>query len=126
MDNRTITFTLPKLPPSVNALYQVIYAQRRVELKPEYRAWKSGMKQYVPRFEVGEGATLRIDCEFNFAFSKRRFDCANLLKVLIDCVADRLGFNDRIIRHGSWCSIDSETEYVRVTLTEVTNASTND
>lgn len=117
---RSITFTLPSLPPSVNSLYQIIYSQRRVELKPEYRRWKSEMKQYVPRFEVGEGVELRIDFEFHFNHGKRRFDAANLIKLAIDCICEKVGVNDRIVRHGSWYSINNtEREFVQVTLAEI-------
>jgi Holliday junction resolvase RusA-like endonuclease len=120
-EGRSVTFVLPSLPPSVNSLYQVIYSQRRVELKPEARRWKSDMKQYVPRFKVGEGTELRIDLEFNFNYVRRRFDAANLMKLAIDCICEKLGINDKAVRHGSWCSINNtEREFVQVVLTEIT------
>lgn len=118
-EGRSVTFVLPSLPPSVNSLYQIIYNQRRVELKPEYRRYKNDMKQYVPRFD--ECSEMRIDFEFNFNFKKRRFDAANLCKLTIDLICEKLGVNDKVVRHGSWYSVDSEKEFVQVTLTEVAN-----
>lgn len=119
-EGRSITFVLPQIPPSINSLYQILYARRQVELKPEARRWKNDAKEHVPRFELADGATLRVDCEFNFDFSKRRFDSANLLKLVIDAIAEKLGINDKIVRHGSWYSLQSEREFIQVTLTEIT------
>lgn len=118
-EGKSITFVLPQIPPSINSLYQILYARRQVELKPEARRWKNDAKAHVPRFELGADATLRIDCEFNFDFNKRRFDSANLLKLVIDAIAEKLGVNDRIVRHGSWYSLQSEKEFIQVTLTEI-------
>lgn len=119
MTEKSISFVLPRLPASMNSLYQILYHQRRVELKPEHRRWKNDMKSYIPAFTVAEGATLRIDCEFNFDWSKRRFDSANLLKLVLDAICERIGVNDKIVRHGSWWSQDSQKEFARVTITEI-------
>lgn len=77
------------------------------------------MKGYIPAFAVTEGATLRIDCEFNFDWSERRFDSSNLLKLTLDAICERIGVNDKIVRHGSWWSQDSDREFARVTITEI-------
>ena len=78
------------------------------------------MKQYVPRFDVSEGTELRIDFEFNFNHAKRRFDAANLMKLAIDCICEKVGVNDKAVRHGSWYSINNtEREFVQVTLMEI-------
>lgn len=119
-EGKSVTFVLPQLPPSINNLYQILYSRRQVELKPEARRWKNDAKAHVPRFELADGATLRVDCEFNFDFTKRRFDSANLLKLVIDAIAEKLGVNDKVVRHGSWCSMQSEREFVQVTLTQIT------
>lgn len=119
MADRSISFVIPRLPASMNSLYQILFHQRRVELKPEHRRWKNEAKDYIPRFDVTEGATLRIDCVLNFDWSKRRFDSANLLKLVLDAICERLGVNDKAVRHGSWYSIDSEKEFLSVTITEV-------
>lgn len=121
---RSWKFTIPSLPPSVNALYQIIYSQRRVELKPECRRWKSDAKGYVTRVQLREGLLVSVDATFyyrlNYANGKPRvFDAANLLKILIDCIAEKCGFNDCLVRHGSWTSIDDVNERVEVNLMEV-------
>lgn len=121
---RGVRFTIPSLPPSVNALYQIIYSQRRVELKPECLRWKSSTKEHVPRFTPREGMLVSIDATFYYRFhyangKPRVFDAANLLKLMIDCIAEKCGFNDCLVRHGSWGSVDSVSERVEVVLSEV-------
>lgn len=120
-----VRFTLPSLPVSVNSLYQIIYSQRRVELKPECRLWKSEAKGHVPRFKVGSQSSVSMDIVFYFPFHYRNgkpriFDVANLLKLTIDTIAEKCGFNDYRVRLGSWASVDSGNEKVEVTLREVT------
>lgn len=123
-DGRELRFTIPSLPPSVNALYQIIYSQRRVELKPEARRWKSDSKQHVPRFQPSEGSLVAVDATFYYRFhyangKPRVFDAANLLKLMIDCIAEKCGFNDCLVRHGSWSSVDSAAERVEIRMREV-------
>jgi hypothetical protein len=67
-----------------------------------------------------------VDATFYYRFhyqngKPRVFDAANLLKLLIDCVAEKCGFNDCLVRHGSWSSVDSIDEKVEVVLREVLN-----
>lgn len=119
-----LRFTIPSLPPSVNALYQIIYSQRRVELRPECLRWKSDAKGYVPRFQPRDKLLVAVDATFYYRFhyangKPRIFDAANLLKLLIDAIAEKCGFNDLLVRYGSWTSVDSATEKVEVTLREV-------
>lgn len=119
-----LRFTIPSLPPSVNALYQIIYSQRRVELKPEARRWKSNSKEHVPRFRPREGRLVAVDATFYYPFhyangKPRVFDAANLLKLMIDCIAEKCGFNDCLVRHGSWSSVDSAVEKVEIILREI-------
>lgn len=130
-DGRVVRFTIPSLPPSINGLYQIIYAQRRVELKPEARRWKSDSKAHVPRLQVREGSLVSVDATFYYCFyyangKPRVFDAANLLKLMIDCIAEKCGFNDCLVRHGSWSSVDTKDEKVEVTLREITNATNHD
>lgn len=117
-------FTIPSLPPSVNALYQIIYSQRRVELRPECSRWKSDAKGYMPRFQPADKTLVAVDATFHYRFhyangKPRIFDAPNLLKLLIDAIAERYGFNDCLVRYGSWTSVDSESEKVEVVLREV-------
>jgi hypothetical protein len=121
-----VRFTLPSLPVTVNSLYQIRYATREVFLRPECYRWKSESKRYVPRFKVGDGSSVRVDLVFYFPFHYRNgkpriFDAPNLIKLTIDTIAEKCGFNDYRVRVGSWDSVDSMNEKVEVVLREVVN-----
>ena len=115
-----VRFVIPSLPPSVNALHNVIWSQRRVELKPEVRAWRSQAKQYIPRVTLG-CSFLRVDVVVHYPFyhangKLRIFDSHNLLKPLLDVIAEKIGVNDNCMKAGSWDSKNSDNEKVEVIL----------
>lgn len=123
--SRECRFTIPVLPPSVNSLHQIIYSQRRVELKPEVRRWRSDAKEYVPRVRwSSESSIIRVDIVVYYrlmtaAGKLREFDTQNLLKPLIDLIAEKQGWNDKRAKAGSWATVDDARERVEVQLTEV-------
>lgn len=120
-----ISFSLPSLPTSVNALHQILWSQRRVELKPEVRRWRSESKVFIPHFHLQSALSLiRVDAVFYYRFyTKERllrvFDSHNVVKPLIDLIAEKQGWNDKRAKFGSWASYDSEEERVEVTLREL-------
>lgn len=124
-DGGRVRFTIPLLPPSVNSLHQIIYAQRRVELKPEIRQWKFRAKEYVPRCQWRfESSIIRVDTVFYYRMftadgALRVFDTQNVLKPLIDLIAEKQGWNDKRAKGGSWDTFDSINEKVEIVLTEV-------
>lgn len=121
-------FTIPVLPPSVNSLHQIIYAQRRVELKPEIRQWKYRAKEYVPRVQwLSASSVIRVDTVFHYRMftsdgKMRVFDTQNVLKPLIDLIAEKQGWNDKRAKAGSWETVDSTDEKVEVVLREIRQA----
>lgn len=127
VDNGTqqLRFTIPSLPPSVNSLHQIIYSQRRVELKPEVRRWRTAAKEYVPRCRWrSQSSIIRVDTVFYYRMftsegKLKEFDTQNVLKPLIDLIAEKQGWNDKRAKAGSWNTIDSISEYVQVVLTEL-------
>lgn len=126
-----VRFTLPSLPISVNSLYQIRYSTREVFLRPECSRWKSEAKGHVPRFKVSEGASVVIHATYHYPFHYRNgkprvFDVANLLKLTIDTIAERCGFNDFLVRGGSWNAVDSINERVEVVMREIANGNRND
>jgi endodeoxyribonuclease RusA len=126
-----VRFTIPLAFPSVNSLHQIIYSQRKVELKPEVRRWRSDAKQHIPRFiPRSESSLLRADVVFHYPFyhangKLREFDTHNAVKPLLDVIAEKLGFNDKRVKSGSWDSVDSLNEKVEVVLREVVNGSSD-
>jgi hypothetical protein len=129
-NNNLIHFTLPALPPSVNGIYQIIWSTRSVELKPECRQWKMKAKEHMPPWRLAsESSLVRIDPVFyyNFHFKNGKlkpYDTQNLLKLLIDAIAERYGFKDERVKAGSWDSIDigktGGREQVQVRVMEIT------
>jgi len=101
-------FVIPFLPPSMNSMYNVMFNLRRVELKPEVRLWKTKAKEYIPLLTPKENSYLfKLDAVFmyNFFFKNGKFrkvDSQNLIKVLIDAVAEKNGFGDEYVKFGSW------------------------
>jgi len=120
-----VRFTIPLAFPSVNSLHQIIYSQRKVELKPEVRRWKNDAKSHVPRFVLqSQLSFIRADVVFHYPFyyangKLREFDTHNAVKPLLDLIAEKLGFNDKRVKSGSWDSVDSTDEKVEVVLREV-------
>jgi hypothetical protein len=118
-----VRFTLPSLPVTVNSLYQIRYSTREVFLRPECYRWKSESKRYVPRFKVAQDSSVEIHATYHFPFhykngKPRVFDVANLLKLTIDTIAEKCGFNDFLVRAGSWDAVDSTEEKVEVVVRE--------
>ena len=122
--SREYRFTIPVLPPSCNAIHQIIYSQRRVELKPEVRKWRSDASVFIPRLEFGEGSLVHVDAVFYYRHlygngKLRKFDTHNLVKVLLDLIAWKGRFDDCRVKSGSWASVDSTEEKVEVVMREV-------
>lgn len=94
-----LTFRLPSPPPSMNALYGIHYGKRQVFMKPEVRAYKTTMKLYVPKWDVAESDKVELEIEVvdDWFFKNGKFkraDVQNTVKVLIDLISERQGWND--------------------------------
>ena len=119
-----VRFTLPSLPVTVNSLYQIRYSTKEVFLRPECYRWKTDSKQHIPRFRIADGSSVEIHATYYYPFHYRNgkprvFDVANLLKLTIDTVAEKAGFNDFLVRRGTWDAVDSISERVEIVLREV-------
>lgn len=122
----SMKFTIPFLPPSMNAVYNILFSQRRVELKPEVRLFKTKAKEYVPMLKPHEDSFLfRLDAVFHYNFlfkngKMRKVDTQNLMKVLIDAVAEKNGIDDSYFKFGSWESYHSaDNEKIECVLSQV-------
>lgn len=114
-----LIFTLPSLPPSSNAIYQVIYSQRRIEMKPEVRLWKSRAKAFIPTWPIPEGEELDLEfrMEGNWLYKNgkpKRMDVQNLLKVVIDALCEKWGVDDSRVRQIRAVRVQGEMERVVV------------
>jgi Holliday junction resolvase RusA-like endonuclease len=116
----SVEFIIPSLPPSVNAVYQIIFHQRKVMIKPEVSLWKTQAKECIKKIEACDGDFfIKISCDFFYDFfyqngKLKKFDTQNLLKVLIDAIAEKNGFDDKVVKFGEWRSFHSVQEMVKV------------
>jgi len=122
-DGGGYSFVIPCLPPSVNALHNIIYSQRKVVLKPEILKWRSDIACFVPRMRLADTSLLTVDLVFHYPYlyqngKLRRFDTHNMVKVLLDVIAWKVGVDDSRMKHGSWASVNSTEEKVEVNLRE--------
>lgn len=99
VEGGAVEFRLPAPPPSMNSIYNILYFKRRVEMKPEVRAYKNQAKMYVPMFsteksdKVGISMSVAQDWFFKNGAIKKQ-DVQNMAKVLVDVVAEKMGFDD--------------------------------
>lgn len=90
-----------------------------MKLNDAANRWQQNVMQqgYIPRFEVTKDAVLKLEMDFHFDWTKRRFDVTNLWKLVQDTIAKRLGFNDKGVREWHGRSVHDEArEQVVVTL----------
>lgn len=124
MSEKSIRFVLPSLPASANILHRPEFRGGRMvgmRLTDDVNRWQQNILQqgYIPRFDIAKNAVLKLEMDFHFDWSKRRFDVTNLWKATQDVIAKRLGFNDKGVRewHGKAVH-DVDREQVIVTLTQ--------
>lgn len=118
-------FTLPSIPSSVNALYQINFSQRKVFMNPEARLWKTQMKMMVPRIKASEVTHFfKIDRIYYYSFftkngKVRKLDTSNLDKLLLDTIAEKCGFDDSLVKFGDTESYNDTNERVDVVISRV-------
>jgi len=117
-----VEFKIPGVPLSYNQHMQVNYYQRQMYLTKDAREWKKRVKLSTPDFEIAPGALLSIYVEVHSDhwYTKegkvRRIDLPNLDKLLIDAIANRLGFDDSIIFDSHFKKVVDNSEYTLVKL----------
>lgn len=130
----TVTFWLPNLPPSINEVYapgRSLYSNKpEWKVKDEWLLWQTRTGPYIKAFTIGPSSLVRVDLilYYDFYYPKQRsrlrtIDAHNMVKFMIDTLAKKLGFNDLIVKSGSWDSRHIEgAGKVHVTLTEIGEA----
>lgn len=119
-----LRFRIPSLPASMNAIYQIMFHLKQVQMKPEVRAWKTQAKQFVPKWVLPkdiETGFLRLKLEFHGSWfykngKARRIDLPNLQKITVDVIAEKLGFDDCMIWDVSLRKVQDEKEFVECEL----------
>jgi|SRR3990167_480950 len=98
-----VRFVIPSLPSSSNSIYQILWGLHRIQMKPAVAFWKSKAKEYVPRHTIRDGTMVALSLTFSGGWyykngKLKREDLPNLLKVVVDAVAEKGGWDDKLIR----------------------------
>lgn len=122
------SWRIPMVPPSMNKLYAINYRTKSVYMTPEARDFKSKAKLFMTSMTVSscDRFTLQLDVHTNWLCkngSIRKADIHNMIKVVVDAVSERLGFDDAQVFSFSANKIQSTDNYCEVTL-EKTNEET--
>ena len=115
------TWKIPLLPTSMNKLYAINYRTRSVYMTHEARTFKSQMKMFISAYPVSinDKLSFSLDVYTNWYHGNgnlKKSDIQNLIKVVVDSVAERLGFNDAQVFSFSANKIQSIENYCTVTL----------
>ena len=106
-----LVFSLPSLPPSVNRLYLINHAQRKVTLSDEALLWRTRvMPCILPcRLEFTEYKLTLVYQSPRWLLKEgglRRMDLTNLDKLCIDTLCAKWQFDDskltEVIRRKEW------------------------
>lgn len=120
-----LRFRIPSLPSSMNAIYQIIFHLRQVQMKPEVRAWKHQAKMMIPIWKLPQNCEtgfIRIKMEFHSHLwyykngKLKRVDAHNLQKVLIDAISEKMGFDDSMVFEWHGRKVIDTSEFVDVTM----------
>lgn len=125
-----VTFCLPELPPSTNQTHTISRPnantnQSRIEIRPEWRRWRSSMQRHVKRLSIAPGSLVRVDLHFYYPFytkggQLREVDTQNLLNFAINTVAQKQEWSDKVCKSGTWSSShDAQRPRFWVRLTEI-------
>ena len=133
---KSIKFRIPSLPPSMNDIYWHIKDHRgeyQYVLKNEVRLWKSKAKEFVPVFKPISHETgllfIHWTATNNWYYQNgkvKRHDVANLDKVIVDAVFEKIGIGDEYVWDRRCTKIHSDTEqYLDIELGYYDNAIKN-
>lgn len=110
-----LTFSLPSFPPSINRLYVIDHNRRRVFLSDEALLWRTHMAPNIKPCRLGfENYKLTLLYQSPRWLTKdgrlRKFDAANLDKLVIDTLCAKWGWDDslltEVIRRKEWYGWD--------------------
>jgi Holliday junction resolvase RusA-like endonuclease len=114
---------IPLLPVSMNKLYAINYRTKQVYMTPEARQFKTQAKLFISSFATTktDKLSLRLDINTDWYFKNgnpKRSDIQNLIKVVVDMLSERLGFDDSQIWSFSANKIQSNENFCWLELTK--------
>ena len=114
---------IPLLPVSMNKLYAINYRTKQVYMTPEARQFKTQAKLFITNFPIitSDKLSLKLDVNTNWFYlngKPKRSDIQNLIKVVVDMLSERLGFDDSQIWSFSANKIQSSENFCWLELTK--------
>ena len=107
-----VTAWIPLQAPSMNSLLYVLWHQKRMEVRPEVRQFRSQFKAFLPVWTLEPGPySLELDFSdswYTQSGTPKRKDMPNLLKACIDALAEHYGFEDSLIWNLMARKVDQE------------------
>ena len=93
---KEVSYRLPSLPASMNQIYNIVFGKKLIYLKPEVRRYRSDMKMFVPMPSINDWEYTELEftvcADWFYKNGKlRKIDIQNLLKVLVDLIAEKQG-----------------------------------
>src|SRR3990167_2822830 len=85
---------------------------------PELKSYKKLLNHLLPKQNVPRG---KLELTVRFGVSSKASDLDNLWHAFLDCLADKYGFNDRMVYKISLEKVDveKEQEFVEFDITEL-------
>lgn len=104
---------LPIKPLTINQAY----TGRRFKT-PAYKKYKRDVLLVLPRMKIPEGF---LSVSLEWGFSNHASDIDNPAKLFIDCLQEKYGFNDRVIKELYIKAIDVKKgdEYIKFSIEEL-------
>ena len=107
----------------MNKLYAINYRTKQVYMTPEARQFKSQAKLFISPFLVAkeDKLSMKLDINTDWYFKNgnpKRSDIQNLIKVVVDMLSERLGFDDSQIWSFSANKIQSSENFCWLELTK--------
>lgn len=114
-----LCFSLP-FPPSMNGLYGINFQMRSVYLTNDARYWKSKAKLMIPKIPfVADKYYVELEFHNSWYFKNgkmKKSDVQNLIKIVVDAICEKLGFDDSLVWLFSAVKIQSDKPKVQVKL----------
>lgn len=118
---KKITFKVPLLPPSVNAMYKINYRTKQCYLDDSVRTFKNQAILFIPPFKIEPQDRIILTLEYHGKFYNndgtiKKRDVQNLDKCLCDVLFEKFGADDSCIWMLNACKVDDKEDFVNVTI----------
>jgi len=102
MNQPTLQFTVPNIPPSYTASFKINYGLKQTYLSQEARKFKDMVKIYMPHIDIDKNKLYSMHNEYYYDWyykngNVKKKDVQNMNRLLIDAVFRGLGIDDSVL-----------------------------